>query len=158
MQHETVFALRYATLPAHRTLAGKTATNFRCASNGQGLRLDTWRDFRITPKHSENIRLLVGIRAVTRFMYMSWISIVKVKNYLSDISSPGNERYNAFVEFENRLLEHKSLYFSNLSFPYVKQPNIEWKLIGPFDNKGKTEVHTNAYPLRRAQAFCMKDK
>ncbi len=62
------------------------------------------------------------------------------KNYLSDISSPGNERYTAFVEFENRLLEHKSLYFSNLPFPYVKQSSIEWKLVGPFDNKGKTET------------------
>lgn len=62
------------------------------------------------------------------------------ENYLSDISSPGNERYNTFVEFENRLLEHKSLYFSNLPFPYVRQSNIEWKLIGPFDNKGKTET------------------
>ena len=61
-------------------------------------------------------------------------------NYLSDISSPGSERYNAYVEFENRLLEHKSLYFSNLSFPYVRQSNIEWKLFGPFDNKGKTET------------------
>ncbi|MBL0337453.1 MAG: hypothetical protein IPP73_19705 [Chitinophagaceae bacterium] len=61
------------------------------------------------------------------------------KNYLSDFSSPGNERYNAFVEFENRLLEHKTISFSNLPFPYVRQSNIEWKLIGPFDNKGKTE-------------------
>ncbi|MEP7144512.1 MAG: family 20 glycosylhydrolase [Ferruginibacter sp.] len=62
------------------------------------------------------------------------------KNYLSDIGMPGTERYSAFVEFENRLLEHKALYFKNLPFPYVKQSNIEWKLIGPFDNKGKTET------------------
>ena len=41
------------------------------------------------------------------------------KNYLVNLDSPGNERYNAFVEFENRLLEHGSLYFKNLSFPYV---------------------------------------
>lgn len=62
------------------------------------------------------------------------------KNYLSDIGLPGNGKYSAFVEFENRLLEHKSLYFHNLSFPYVKQSDIEWKLIGPFDNKGDTET------------------
>lgn len=61
------------------------------------------------------------------------------KNYLSDVGSPGNERYNAFVEFENRLLEHGSLYFKNHSFPYVRQSDIEWKLIGPFANNGKTE-------------------
>ncbi|HRG22875.1 MAG TPA: family 20 glycosylhydrolase [Chitinophagaceae bacterium] len=62
------------------------------------------------------------------------------KNYLSDISIPGTERYIAFEEFENRLLEHKSLYFKNMSFPYVRQTNIEWHLLGPFDNKGNTEM------------------
>ncbi|HEX9152961.1 MAG TPA: hypothetical protein VF842_12805, partial [Flavobacterium sp.] len=61
------------------------------------------------------------------------------KNFLSDISTPGTERYTHFVDFENRLLDHKTLYFKNLPFPYVKQSDIEWKLIGPFDNKGVTE-------------------
>ena len=56
------------------------------------------------------------------------------------IRDRGNGKYSAFVEFENRLFEHKSLYFHNLSFPYVKQSDIEWKLIGPFDNKGDTET------------------
>jgi len=62
------------------------------------------------------------------------------KNYLSDIGIPGTDRYNAFVEFENRLLEHQSLYFKNLSFPYARQSNIEWHLLGPFDNKGITDL------------------
>jgi len=62
------------------------------------------------------------------------------KNYLSDIGMPGTDRYNAFEEFENRLLEHQSLYFKNLSFPYARQTNIEWHLLGPFDNKGNTEM------------------
>ncbi len=60
------------------------------------------------------------------------------KNYLSDISVPGTTRYNAFAAFEKRLLEHKSLYFKNRPFPYVRQSNIEWRLVGPFDNQGKT--------------------
>lgn len=62
------------------------------------------------------------------------------KNYLTDIGIPGTDRYNAFVEFENRLLEHQSIYFKSLPFPYVRQSNIEWHLLGPFDNKGKTEM------------------
>ncbi len=60
------------------------------------------------------------------------------KNYLSDIDKPGTERYQAFTEFETRLLDHKQLYFSSLPFPYVKQSGIHWKLIGPFDNHGNT--------------------
>ncbi len=58
------------------------------------------------------------------------------KNYLSDIDKPGMERYQAFTEFETRLLDHKQLYFSSLPFPYVKQSGIHWKLIGPFNNQG----------------------
>jgi hexosaminidase len=62
------------------------------------------------------------------------------QNFLSDIGKPGNERYNAFLEFENRLLQHKSIYFKTLPFPYIHQSNIEWKLIGPYDNNGKTDM------------------
>jgi hexosaminidase len=61
-------------------------------------------------------------------------------NYKSDIDLPGTERYNAFVEFEHRLLTHKSLYFQGKSFPYVKQSNIEWLLKGPFKNNGNTSM------------------
>ena len=58
------------------------------------------------------------------------------KKYLSDIDKPGTERYEAFTEFEARLLDHQQLYFASLPFPYVKQSNIHWKLIGPFNNQG----------------------
>lgn len=61
------------------------------------------------------------------------------KNYASDIGQPNTEKYNEFVHFEQRLLAHKFKYFKNESFPYVKQSNIKWSLIGPFDNGGETE-------------------
>lgn len=41
-----------------------------------------------------------------------------------------------FKEFENRLLQHKEIYFKNKPFPYVKQTDLVWELIGPFDNQG----------------------
>jgi hypothetical protein len=41
-----------------------------------------------------------------------------------------------FVNFENRLLENKKLYFKSKAFPYVKQTNISWNLYGPYFNGG----------------------
>ncbi|MBS1572116.1 MAG: family 20 glycosylhydrolase [Bacteroidetes bacterium] len=41
-----------------------------------------------------------------------------------------------FENFENKLLEHKKLYFEYKIFNYAKQSNINWNLYGPFDNKG----------------------
>lgn len=46
--------------------------------------------------------------------------------------SDGDEK--GFIEFENRLLENKQLYFKGTSFPYVRQANITWKLYGPYEN------------------------
>ena len=60
------------------------------------------------------------------------------KNYQSDMGQPGTEKYQAFVEFESRLLDHQKIFFSALPFPYVKQSGVHWKLIGPFSNEGKT--------------------
>ena len=53
-----------------------------------------------------------------------------------DIGPNTSERAKDFIEFENRLLVHKRKYFTQLSFPYVKQQSIKWKLFGPFQNHG----------------------
>lgn len=62
------------------------------------------------------------------------------KNYISDIGHPGSGRYSAFTEFESRLLDQKKQYFCSLPFPYVRHSDIHWKLIGPFDNQGRTDA------------------
>lgn len=41
-----------------------------------------------------------------------------------------------FIEYENRLLTHKSKYFFSLPFPYQRQSDIVWEIIGPFQNEG----------------------
>ena len=45
-----------------------------------------------------------------------------------------------FTEFENRLLDHKELYFKNKPFPYIRQSNIGWQITEAFNNKGKLEA------------------
>lgn len=47
-----------------------------------------------------------------------------------------SQRIKAFKEFENRLINHKHLYFENLPFPYVRQSDLHWELFGPFKNEG----------------------
>ncbi len=50
-------------------------------------------------------------------------------------------------EFENRLLYHQQSYFENLPFPYAKQGNYSWKLIGPFANEGELD---RTFPVEKA--------
>lgn len=48
---------------------------------------------------------------------------------------PNNTNDAAFVqfaEFESRILAHRDLFFRDWPFPYVKQTDIAWKIIGPF--------------------------
>lgn len=103
-----------------------------------GATLCNWPDRRVS-KEEDLVNMNAVYSVMLAFSERCWQG-GGWKNYLSDISLPGSERYKAFVEFENRLLDHKTLYFKYLSFPYMKQSNIEWKLVGPFDNKGKTET------------------
>lgn len=60
------------------------------------------------------------------------------------IGAANEERAIAFREFEDRLLLHKRKYFSHLPFVYVKQTHINWKLFGPFENKG--DLSTTFWP------------
>jgi lysophospholipase L1-like esterase len=59
-----------------------------------------------------------------------------IDGWVANIGEPNTARANAFAAFENRLLDHKQQYYSTLSFPYVLQSNLVWKLFGPFENKG----------------------
>lgn len=52
------------------------------------------------------------------------------------VSNVSDGDVNAFVEFENRLLNHKEAYFKDKPFPYVKQTQMHWQLYGPYDNEG----------------------
>ncbi|MGB4774568.1 MAG: family 20 glycosylhydrolase, partial [Daejeonella sp.] len=108
------------------------------SKNKLGAILCNWPDRRVE-KEEDLINMNAVYPVMLSFAERCWQGS-GWKNYLSDLGSPGNERYNAFVEFENRLLEHGSLYLKNHSFPYVRQSDIEWKLIGPFANKGKTDM------------------
>lgn len=66
---------------------------------------------------------------------------------------------NAFIDFENRLLENKRLYFSDKIFRYAKQSNTVWKFYGPYENKGdlKRQFLPETKDWRESQAKIYKE-
>lgn len=58
------------------------------------------------------------------------------ESWVANVGEPGTEITKEFVAFENRLLDHKRQYFSQLPFPYVRQTSTVWDILGPYDNGG----------------------
>ncbi len=56
-------------------------------------------------------------------------------DYWAKIPDKGTQECTEFEEFEEKVLIHKELYFSDKEFPYVRHTNIPWRIIGPFDFK-----------------------
>jgi len=113
--------------------------------NKLGATLCNWPDRKIE-KQEDAIIMNAVYPSILAFAERCWQG-GGYKNYVSDFGNPATERYNAFAAFEKRLLKHQKQYFVRLPFPYVQQSNNEWKLIGPFYNKG--EVTKVFYPEER---------
>ena len=62
------------------------------------------------------------------------------ENYLAKLPEKGSELFNEFSAFEDRMIEHRDKYFAKKPFPYVKQTNMEWKVLGPIANNGDVEA------------------
>ncbi|MCG2461148.1 beta-N-acetylhexosaminidase [Flavobacteriaceae bacterium F89] len=62
------------------------------------------------------------------------------KEYWANLPSPDTPEFKAFKNFEDKVLVHRNLFFRGKEFPYVRQTDIEWQLIGPFDHKGETDA------------------
>lgn len=52
----------------------------------------------------------------------------------------GTNAWKAFDEFEDRLIYHRDVFFKSIPFAYVKQSDIKWRLIGPFDHQGVNDT------------------
>lgn len=67
-------------------------------------------------------------------------SYEKRKDLMACCPPPGTKAGKAFAEFEERLVYHRDHYFKGIPFAYVKQADIKWRLIGPFDHRGKNDT------------------
>ena len=52
------------------------------------------------------------------------------------MGNPGDPDYELFRDFENRLFNCRTRFLPDEPFPYLKQADLHWKIIGPFPNKG----------------------
>jgi hexosaminidase len=102
----------------------------------KGATLCLWPDRRVS-KEEDMISMNAVYPVMLSFAERCWQG-GGYKNFSSVIDAKEKEAYLQFAAFEKRLLEQKKLYFKKLPFPYVEQAAIEWKMIGPFYNKGNT--------------------
>ena len=62
------------------------------------------------------------------------------KEFWARLPEAGTPAFATCAEFEARMLAHRDLYFRDWPFPYVKQTDMVWKLIGPFDHQGNVNA------------------
>ena len=94
-----------------------------------------WNDRRVS-KESDLLSMNPVYPSMLAFAERSWRG-GGYPGVVVNIGHKNSDRAAAFIEFENRLINHKQKYFSELPFPYVRQGNIEWKFFGPFENNGE---------------------
>lgn len=67
--------------------------------------------------------------------------------YWAKLPAKETEAFKAFQNFEAKVLTHRDLFFKEKEFPYVKQTDIQWNVIGPFDHKGDVSAK---FPVENA--------
>ena len=73
----------------------------------------------------------------------------KDKDYLqywANLPPMESQEFKEFANFETKVVLHRDLFFKGKEFPYIKQTEIQWKVIGPFDHKGNME---NVFPIEK---------
>ncbi len=115
------------------------------AAHGDSLRLGgilcCWNDNNVNNEYDILIQNPVYPGIVT-YSETSWTGQKKDigENYLAKLPEKGSELFNEFSAFEERMIEHRDKYFADKPFPYVKQTNIEWRVLGPIANGGDFEA------------------
>ena len=93
-----------------------------------------WNDRRVS-NENDLLRMNPVYPSMLAFAERSWRG-GGFPGVVVNIGKENSGRAIAFKEFENRLINQKHEYFTNLPFPYVRQSDIHWKFFGPFENDG----------------------
>lgn len=100
-------------------------------SNALGAELCMWHD-RAVASEEDIFRMNPVYPGMLAFAERCWAGGGQ-EGWISNVSD-GNEK--AFLEFEDRLIDHRYTYFQDKHFPYQRQGGLTWKLYGPYDNGG----------------------
>ncbi len=60
--------------------------------------------------------------------------------YWAKLPPPNTKDFQAFKSFEDKVLVHKELFFEGKEFPYIRQTNFQWNVIGPFQNENDVSL------------------
>lgn len=106
--------------------------------NNLGATLCLWNDRKLASPMG-NLTQNPTLASILAFAERSWCGGGKTGNLIGLNHLNALEKHQ-FANFEDRLLSIQQTFYKNIPFQYIRQSNIKWQLLGPFNNKG----HLNA--------------
>ncbi len=99
-----------------------------------GATLCTWNDRAAASEH-DIMRMNPVYPGILTFAERAWRGGGK-KGWTAFMDASADSLYAAFKKYEYRLMDHKEQFFRDKPFPYAIQQHLQWKLYGPYPNKG----------------------
>lgn len=81
----------------------------------------------------------------------------KRRDLVANLPAKGTKAWEAFNEFEDRLIYHRDRYFKSIPFAYVKQSEMKWRLIGPFNHHGINDTSFEPEKVIKGKYIVRKD-
>lgn len=79
------------------------------------------------------------------------------RDLVANLPAKGTKAWEAFNEFEDRLIYHRDRYFKSIPFAYVKQSEMKWRLIGPFNHHGINDTSFEPEKVIKGKYIVRKD-
>ena len=81
----------------------------------------------------------------------------KRRDLVANLPAKGTKAWEAFNEFEDRLIYNRDRYFKSIPFAYVKQSEMKWRLIGPFNHHGINDTSFEPEKVIKGKYIVRKD-
>ena len=81
----------------------------------------------------------------------------KRRDLVANLPAKGTKAWEAFNQFEDRLIYHRDRYFKSIPFAYVKQSEMKWRLIGPFNHHGINDTSFEPEKVIKEKYIVRKD-